>query len=165
VWRAGNITVAPPALSLTSNAPQQLSIVLSRATQFAITIPVSAPSFVKLTGGCVVGGVVFDCVAGGVVFACVGAGAFLVVSAGLVCANDTATPPVIMTATRNERRAAAARAREVVMAWQGPAQPSPALGDALNAGYLYLEVKCLGCTTHQTVGTDYHQTAEDNSNP
>jgi ribosomal protein S27E len=24
-------------------------------------------------------------------------------------------------------------------------------GDALNAGYLYLEVKCLGCNTHQTV--------------
>jgi hypothetical protein len=34
---------------------------------------------------------------------------------------------------------------------QGPAQPSPALGGALNAGYLYLEVKCLGCDTHQTV--------------
>jgi hypothetical protein len=34
--------------------------------------------------------------------------------------------------------------------FQGPAQPS-ALGDALNAGYLYLEVKCLGCSTHQTV--------------
>ena len=34
---------------------------------------------------------------------------------------------------------------------QGPAQPSPALGDALNAGYLYLEVKCFGCNTHQTV--------------
>ena len=30
-------------------------------------------------------------------------------------------------------------------------QPSPALGDALNGGYLYLEVKCLGCNTHQTV--------------
>jgi len=30
-------------------------------------------------------------------------------------------------------------------------QPSPALGDALNAGYRYLEVKCLGCDTHQTV--------------
>jgi hypothetical protein len=23
------------------------------------------------------------------------------------------------------------------------------LGDALNAGYLYLEVKCLGCNTHR----------------
>ena len=25
------------------------------------------------------------------------------------------------------------------------------LGDALNAGFRYLEVKCLGCNTHQTV--------------
>jgi hypothetical protein len=25
------------------------------------------------------------------------------------------------------------------------------LGDALNTGYLYLELKCLGCDTHQTV--------------
>jgi hypothetical protein len=58
-------------------------------------------------------------------------------------------------------RAAAARKqadRLVCHAWnqrmlgfQGPAQPSPTLGDALNAGYLYLEVKCLGCDTHQTV--------------
>jgi hypothetical protein len=38
-----------------------------------------------------------------------------------------------------------------MLGFQGPAQPSPALGDALNAGYLYLEVKCLGCKTHQTV--------------
>ena len=38
-----------------------------------------------------------------------------------------------------------------VPGFQGPAQPSPALGDALSAGYLYLEVKCLGCNTHQTV--------------
>jgi hypothetical protein len=36
----------------------------------------------------------------------------------------------------------------------GPAQPSPALGDALNAGYCNLEVKCLGCSTHQTVALD-----------
>jgi ribosomal protein S27E len=28
------------------------------------------------------------------------------------------------------------------------------LGDALNAGYLYLEVKCLGCNTHQTIALD-----------
>jgi hypothetical protein len=41
-----------------------------------------------------------------------------------------------------------------MLAFQGPAQPSPALGDALNAGYLYLEVKCLGCETHQTVSLD-----------
>src|SRR5436189_2429986 len=38
-----------------------------------------------------------------------------------------------------------------MLGFQGPAQPSPALGDAINAGYLYLEVKCLGCKTHQTV--------------
>jgi len=35
-----------------------------------------------------------------------------------------------------------------------PAQPSPTLGDALNAGYSYLEVRCLGCDTHQTVALD-----------
>src|SRR6476661_3766816 len=41
-----------------------------------------------------------------------------------------------------------------MLGFQGPAQPSPALGDALNAGYFYLEVKCLGCSTHQTVALD-----------
>jgi hypothetical protein len=41
-----------------------------------------------------------------------------------------------------------------MLAFQGPAQPSPTLGDALNAGYGYLEVKCLGCDTHQTVALD-----------
>jgi hypothetical protein len=38
--------------------------------------------------------------------------------------------------------------------FKGPAQPSPTLGDALNAGYGYLEVRCLGCDTHQTVALD-----------
>jgi ribosomal protein S27E len=38
--------------------------------------------------------------------------------------------------------------------FQGPAQPSPTLGDALNAGFGHLEVKCLGCNTHQTVALD-----------
>ncbi len=38
-----------------------------------------------------------------------------------------------------------------MLAFGGPAQPSPTLGDALNAGYRYLEVRCLGCDTHQTV--------------
>ncbi len=66
-------------------------------------------------------------------------------------------------------RAAAGRATEArkqadrlaVEAWnkrmlgfQGPAQPSHALGDALNAGFRYLEVRCLGCDTHQTVALD-----------
>src|ERR1700733_10418171 len=38
-----------------------------------------------------------------------------------------------------------------MLGFKGPAQPSPCLGDALNAGDLYLEVRCLGCDTHQTV--------------
>jgi hypothetical protein len=41
-----------------------------------------------------------------------------------------------------------------MLGFNGPAQPSPSLGDALNAGYLYLEVRCLGCDTHQTVALD-----------
>ena len=41
-----------------------------------------------------------------------------------------------------------------MLGFQGPAQPSPALGDAINAGFGYLEVKCLGCNTHQTVSLD-----------
>jgi hypothetical protein len=39
-----------------------------------------------------------------------------------------------------------------MLGFKGPAQPSPALGDALNAGYLYLEVCCLGCNTHRGPG-------------
>jgi hypothetical protein len=38
--------------------------------------------------------------------------------------------------------------------FQGPAQPSPTLDEALNAGYAYLEVRCLGCDTNQTVALD-----------
>jgi len=41
-----------------------------------------------------------------------------------------------------------------MLGYRGPAQPSPTLGDALNAGFLYLEVRCLGCDTHQTVVLD-----------
>ena len=41
-----------------------------------------------------------------------------------------------------------------MLGFQGPAQPSPALGDAINAGFGYLEVKCLGCNTHRTVVLD-----------
>jgi hypothetical protein len=40
-----------------------------------------------------------------------------------------------------------------MIGYKGPAQPST-LGDALNARYRYLEVKCLGCHTHQTVAFD-----------
>jgi hypothetical protein len=38
-----------------------------------------------------------------------------------------------------------------MLGFHGPAQPSPTLGDALNAGYGFLEVHCHGCETHQTV--------------
>src|SRR3954454_15539505 len=38
-----------------------------------------------------------------------------------------------------------------MLGYQGPAQPSPTIGDALNAGYLYLEVRCLGWETNHTV--------------
>ena len=41
-----------------------------------------------------------------------------------------------------------------MLGYEGPAQPSPTLGDALNAGLLYLEVRCLGFDTHQTVSLD-----------
>jgi hypothetical protein len=41
-----------------------------------------------------------------------------------------------------------------MLGFQGPARPSPTLGDALNAGYRYPEVKCLGCNTSQTVALD-----------
>jgi hypothetical protein len=41
-----------------------------------------------------------------------------------------------------------------MLAFKGPAQPSPTLGHALNAGYTYLEVRCFGCDTHQTVALD-----------
>src|ERR1700744_206059 len=66
-------------------------------------------------------------------------------------------------------RAAAERARDArkeagrlaceawnqrMLGFQGPAQPSPTLGDALNAGYRYLEVRCFGCDTNQAVALD-----------
>jgi hypothetical protein len=41
-----------------------------------------------------------------------------------------------------------------MLGYKGPAQPSPLLGDALNAGYCYLEVRCLGCDTNQTIALD-----------
>jgi hypothetical protein len=58
---------------------------------------------------------------------------------------------------KRARRLTGSRARlgtKRMLGYKGPAQPSPALGDALNAGYLYLEVRCLGCDTHQTVALD-----------
>ncbi|WP_246663759.1 hypothetical protein [Tardiphaga sp. vice278] len=41
-----------------------------------------------------------------------------------------------------------------MLGYKGPAQPSPTMADALNAGYGYLEVRCHGCDTHQTVALD-----------
>jgi len=41
-----------------------------------------------------------------------------------------------------------------MLGYKGPAQPSSTLGDALNAGYGYLEVRCLACNNHQTVALD-----------
>jgi hypothetical protein len=41
-----------------------------------------------------------------------------------------------------------------MLGYRGSAQASPALGDALKAGYRYLEVRCLGCDTHQTVALE-----------
>lgn len=38
-----------------------------------------------------------------------------------------------------------------MLAFNGPAQPSPTMADALNAGFRYLEVKCLGCDNHSTI--------------
>jgi hypothetical protein len=54
-------------------------------------------------------------------------------------------------ARKNADRLACEVWNKRMLGFQGPAQPSPALGDAINAGYFYLEVKCLGCNTHQTV--------------
>ncbi len=41
-----------------------------------------------------------------------------------------------------------------MLGFRGPAQSSAALGDALNAGDLYLEVRRLYCETNQTVPVD-----------
>lgn len=38
-----------------------------------------------------------------------------------------------------------------MLGFRGPAQPSPMLDDALNAGFRYLEVRCAGCDLHSTV--------------
>jgi hypothetical protein len=38
-----------------------------------------------------------------------------------------------------------------MLGYKGPAQPSPTLGDALNAGFGFLDVRCNGCDIHQTV--------------
>jgi hypothetical protein len=52
-------------------------------------------------------------------------------------------------ARKEADRLAVAAWNKRMLGFHGPAQPSPTLGDAINAGYLYLEVRCLGCNTHQ----------------
>jgi hypothetical protein len=99
---------------------------------------------------------------------------FTATCSGLPVARGPAHPLVMGSKSREtiygaSIRAAAERAaqarkdadRLAVEAWnkrmlgfKGPAQPSPTLGDAINAGYGYLEVRCLGCDTHQTVALD-----------
>ena len=58
------------------------------------------------------------------------------------------------TARKNADRLACEAWNARMLGFRGPAPPSPAIGDALNGGYGYLEVKCLGCKTHQTVALD-----------
>ncbi len=41
-----------------------------------------------------------------------------------------------------------------MLAFRGSAQPSPLLDDALNAGFAFLEIRCLGYGTNQTVALD-----------
>jgi hypothetical protein len=69
--------------------------------------------------------------------------------------------PTIRMSAERAKEARKVADRLAVEAWnyrmlgyKGPAQPSPTLGDALNAGYLCLEVRCLGCKTSQTVALD-----------
>ncbi len=44
--------------------------------------------------------------------------------------------------------------RSVWSVTRGRRSPSPTIGDALNAGFGYLEVHCHGCDTNQTVALD-----------
>jgi hypothetical protein len=52
-----------------------------------------------------------------------------------------------------------------MLGFRGPAQPSSTLGDALNAGYLYLEVRCLGCDTRTDRRARCGPQAEDDTDP
>ena len=52
-------------------------------------------------------------------------------------------------ARKDADRLAVAAWNKRMLGFQGPA-----LGDAINAGFDYLEVKCLGCNTHSAVALD-----------
>ena len=72
----------------------------------------------------------------------------------IFCTEVRAEAERAKIARREADKLACAAWTKRMLAFKGPAQPSPALGDALNAGYRYLEVRCLGCDTHQTVAPD-----------
>ena len=69
-------------------------------------------------------------------------------------ASVRAAAELATEARREADRLACEAWNKRMLAFQGSVQPSPTLGDALNAGYIYLEVRCLGCDTHQTVALD-----------
>jgi hypothetical protein len=54
---------------------------------------------------------------------------------------------------------------ERILGFQGPARRSPTLGDAINAGYRYLEVKCIGGDTHQAVPSTWCGVTEGDAGP
>src|SRR4051794_32022139 len=62
---------------------------------------------------------------------------------------------------RMDSDVAACEAWDICMkGYGGPVQPSPLLGDALSAGYRYLEGKCDGCNTDSAVDPDHHSTCQ-----
>ena len=65
--------------------------------------------------------------------------------------DPSVTDFIAREARKKADRLAVAAWNKRMLGFQGPAQPSPTLGDAINTGFGYLEVKCLGCNTHQTV--------------
>ena len=70
----------------------------------------------------------------------------------LYCISIKASAEAAANARREvEQASLQGRGIQRMLGYKGPAQPSPTLGDALNAGFGYLEVRCLGCDTHQTV--------------
>src|SRR3954454_10669376 len=54
--------------------------------------------------------------------------------------------------TRKVADEAACQAWNICMSNGGPVKfPSPSIGDAINAGYRYMEVKCSSCDAHSIV--------------
>jgi hypothetical protein len=83
----------------------------------------------------------------------------------MTCAGDQSRETIygapVHAATGRAKEAPKGADRLAYEAWnkrmlgfRGLGSPSPTLGAALNAGYLYLEVRGLGCDTHQPVALD-----------